>query len=261
MQSGSSEASSIPPKNNCQIKLGFFWGGGGGATFWIIVGTFRDTLYHPKTKSRRHAVKYRQRVGKRREGRGGGKNKSSVWRVLLNARQKKFFLFLPLSSLFLPSFLPSLLPSLFPLPPRKCSGFLCQGRCQSTQGREREERGVCTIGYRRRWSPFPFPLQAQMESKSISPTTNCGMQKKWKLRRNTYTLHARFRTVGADFVMLSRCLLAKISASELSPKFIKSALLVGREWRYGRCWKDALPIPPPPKKKSWSDLKFFLTFF
>ncbi len=50
---------------------------------------------------------------------------------------------------------------------------------------------------------------------------------KWKLSRNMYTLHARFfRTFGADLHAPS-VLISKISASELSRKFIKSALLVG----------------------------------
>ncbi len=42
-----------------------------------------------------------------------------------------------------------------------------------------------------------------------------------------HTLHTRFLLVLAPICMLSRCSLTKISASELSRKFIKSALLVG----------------------------------
>ncbi len=51
---------------------------------------------------------------------------------------------------------------------------------------------------------------------------------KWKLSRNTYTLHTRFCTFGADLYAQS-VLSNKISASELSRKFIESALLVGVE--------------------------------
>ena len=57
------------------------------------------------------------------------------------------------------------------------------------------------------------------------PTTNGGMQK-WKLSRNMYTLHTRFCTFGTNLHAQS-VLINKISASELSRKFIKSALLVG----------------------------------
>ncbi len=48
----------------------------------------------------------------------------------------------------------------------------------------------------------------------------------WRLSRNTYTLHARFCTFGADLHAQS-VLGNKISASELRRKFIKSVLLAG----------------------------------
>ncbi len=49
---------------------------------------------------------------------------------------------------------------------------------------------------------------------------------KWKLSRNMYALHARFCTFDADLHAQS-ALRNKISASDLSRKFIESALLVG----------------------------------
>ncbi len=51
---------------------------------------------------------------------------------------------------------------------------------------------------------------------------------KWELSRNAYTLHTRFCTFRADLLAQS-VLISKISASELSRKFVKSALLVGHE--------------------------------
>ncbi len=51
----------------------------------------------------------------------------------------------------------------------------------------------------------------------------------WNLSWNMYTLHTRFPHVRHRFCMLSRCLLTKISASELSRRFIKNVLLVGKE--------------------------------
>ncbi len=58
---------------------------------------------------------------------------------------------------------------------------------------------------------------------------------KRKLGRNIHTLHTRFCTLGADLHAQS-VLINKISASELSRKFVKSALLVGRAFipRQGR---------------------------
>ena len=49
---------------------------------------------------------------------------------------------------------------------------------------------------------------------------------KWELSQNMYTLHTRFRTLGTD-LYAQPVLINKISASELSRKFIKSVLLVG----------------------------------
>ncbi len=49
---------------------------------------------------------------------------------------------------------------------------------------------------------------------------------KWKLSRNIYTSHTRFCTFGTDLYAQS-VIINNISASELSRKFIKSALLVG----------------------------------
>ncbi len=58
-----------------------------------------------------------------------------------------------------------------------------------------------------------------------NPTTNGGMQN-WKLGRNMYTLRTYFCTFRADSYARS-VIINKISASELSRKFAKSALLVG----------------------------------
>ncbi len=52
--------------------------------------------------------------------------------------------------------------------------------------------------------------------------------RKWKLGRNVCTLHARFILhVLAPIFYARSVLVNKISASELSRKFFKSALLVG----------------------------------
>ena len=48
---------------------------------------------------------------------------------------------------------------------------------------------------------------------------------KWKLSCNIYTLRTRFCTIGADLYAQS-VLINNIFASELSRKFIKSALLL-----------------------------------
>ena len=57
------------------------------------------------------------------------------------------------------------------------------------------------------------------------PTTNYGMQNE-KLSRNMYSLHAHFCTSGVDLYAHS-VLVNKVSASELSRKFIEGWLLVG----------------------------------
>ncbi len=58
------------------------------------------------------------------------------------------------------------------------------------------------------------------------PTSNNGV-KKWKRSRNMHTLHTLFFRACRQLVMLSRCLVTKISASELRRKLIESALLAG----------------------------------
>ena len=52
---------------------------------------------------------------------------------------------------------------------------------------------------------------------------------KGKRSQNMCTLRACFCMLGHRFAMLSRCLVKKISASELRRKFIKNAMLVGEE--------------------------------
>ncbi len=68
-------------------------------------------------------------------------------------------------------------------------------------------------------------MQICMVLLDVLPTTNSGVQKR-KLGWNMYTLHTRFGTFGSDLHAQS-ALTNKISASELSRKFIKSAVLVG----------------------------------
>ena len=60
---------------------------------------------------------------------------------------------------------------------------------------------------------------------TTQPTSN-GVQD-GKLGQNTYVSRARLGRVLAPTCALSRRLSAKISVSELSPKFVESALLVG----------------------------------
>ncbi len=50
---------------------------------------------------------------------------------------------------------------------------------------------------------------------------------KWELSRNLYALHTRFLHIWRRFVCSVGAFTTKISASELSRKFIESALLVG----------------------------------
>ncbi len=85
-----------------------------------------------------------------------------------------------------------------------------------------------------------------------SPTTNGGTQK-WKLGRNAHALRTRLlSTFPRPTCVLSRCLVTKISASELGRKLVKSALLVGY---YGHAQVDeplqvakesSTPLSPPP---------------
>ncbi len=64
------------------------------------------------------------------------------------------------------------------------------------------------------------------------PTTNGGMQNRGSVGA-CYTLRTRFRTFCVDLYAQS-VLVDKISASELSRKFIKSAVLVGYYRKYKR---------------------------
>ena len=66
----------------------------------------------------------------------------------------------------------------------------------------------------------------------------------WKLSRSTYMLSTRFRTFRTNLHAQS-VLINKISASELTRKFIKSALLVG----------SLSPPPPPMKDSPWGKKK------
>ena len=97
---------------------------------------------------------------------------------------------------------------------------------------------------------------------------------KWKLSRNTYTLHTRLCTFGCQFCMLSRCLVTKFLASELSRKFTKSVLLVGKFFpKFCQQTKVVTPLPSLPsrgevKKKSaavkvrwWAQKKSRRLFF
>ena len=66
-----------------------------------------------------------------------------------------------------------------------------------------------------------------MYSCSLSvPTTN-GWHAKWKLGRNTHTLHATFSHVWPRFCILRRSLLTKFLPRSSVGSLLKSALLVG----------------------------------
>ena len=67
-----------------------------------------------------------------------------------------------------------------------------------------------------------------MEAKisTTNPTTKVGVQNESSVEIYTCCIHV-YRTFGADYYAQS-VLINKISASELSRKFIKSALLVGQ---------------------------------
>ena len=70
--------------------------------------------------------------------------------------------------------------------------------------------------------------------------------KKWKLSRNMYALHACFLYAWRRFRMLSWCLVAKISSSELCQKLFKVALLVGQKgWRKDISRSHFLFLLPP----------------
>ncbi len=74
---------------------------------------------------------------------------------------------------------------------------------------------------------------------------------KWKLSRNMYTMRTRFCTFGSDLYARS-VLFNYVSASELRPKLIKSALLVG----YAYC-RHALfdEMESRPDEWSWVRLR------
>ena len=78
---------------------------------------------------------------------------------------------------------------------------------------------LCTFHF----PPSPPPMNEwPLPSSPPHPTTNGGMQN----GSSVYTLHTRFCRFDADLHAQS-VIIDKISASELSRKFIKSALLVG----------------------------------
>ena len=68
--------------------------------------------------------------------------------------------------------------------------------------------------------------ERERERETQPPTVAC---KKWKFSRKYVHVAYMFSHVWAPTRMLSRCLLTRVSASELSRKLIKSALLVGWE--------------------------------
>ena len=88
----------------------------------------------------------------------------------------------------------------------------------------------------RSFPPAPTPFFFMNALSHISRPNHQRWHAEWKLSRNMYyTLRTRFHTFGADLHAQS-VLINKISASELSRKFAKSALLVG---------KSPLPTQPP----------------
>ena len=78
---------------------------------------------------------------------------------------------------------------------------------------------VCPLEYSER--------NGRKEEEEENPTTNGGVQNGSSVEIY-YTLHTRFCTFGAD-LHAQPVLVNKIFASELSQKFIKTALLVGEE--------------------------------
>ena len=74
------------------------------------------------------------------------------------------------------------------------------------------------------------------ETPTHTPNQQRWCARKWRLSRNTHTLHTRFFVARlTPDCMLTRCLGTKISASELRRKLIEGALLVG-----------TVPPPHPP---------------
>ncbi len=111
----------------------------------------------------------------------------------------------------------------------------CSDRCLSTE--------ISASELRREF--VKSALLAGMETRREGegdPTTNGGMQNGCSVRIRTRRMQV-FWHVWRRFGMLSRFLSTKISPSELSQKFVKSALLVG-------C--PPPPLPPRPSKKNKS---------
>ena len=138
------------------------------------------------------------------------------------------FLLLPL--------LPTLFPRFFPPPPPPFPYPVSRGKFGWAEGRREWGKNVGrwkgkkgTGGEGEKWNAVKTlvkPLQPKPTSLFfLVPTTSDGMQK-WKLSWNMHALRTRFCTFGADLYAQS-VLNSKISASELSPEFIKSVLLVG----------------------------------
>ena len=80
--------------------------------------------------------------------------------------------------------------------------------------------------FQRNLSMFPLLSRQHVWNSSLLPNRQ-RWHAKLKLSRNMCTLHTRFLHARRRFCMLSRCLVNKISASELRKKSIKSALLAG----------------------------------
>ena len=74
----------------------------------------------------------------------------------------------------------------------------------------------------------------------VGPTTNGGTQNGSRVGICTRWVHVF--ALLASICMLSRCLLNRISASEISPKFIKSALLVGGKETVAERWRRGSKI-------------------
>ena len=113
---------------------------------------------------------------------------------------------------------------------------------------------------------FPLPPSRLEEDalQCFSPTTNGGMQNGTSVGECTGCIHVFERL--APICMLSRCLVTKISASELSRRFVKSALLVGVSLHprmllsHSLLSSHPLPLrfsltqkhlPPPPQLANW----------
>ncbi len=90
----------------------------------------------------------------------------------------------------------------------------------------KKNRFVVFAGERREGLQFQMMKLSHLKQSGRMPNHQ-RWYARWKLSWNMYTMHTRFCTFRADLYAQS-VLTNKISASELSPKFInKSALLVG----------------------------------